>query len=316
MKTVKTLQLFFSLALICFCLAACDKDDESLATIKEITFEGDASTQEINMTRTNWSITSVNNLDGGYMYDVNNRPMCLEGLGTLNFLWGSIIRDKKDALIVKLDDNYEQKERALVINLKMNEGFYQESITIRQKKCTSFYKIESIVYTLNKEEGDGEKEIGNQTWKTMIEDYTSNGGETEKTKLWPFYSYLTYYSFKSEIGSPYYWLDKNTDNQIDVPKCIENGKIILEDEKRSYVDRIESDNDLKWKSFEVDMVNQKQNIYSAEIYFKHLQLSYTLTLSRSGTDAKRAVKGKITKTYPYDCSPIEHQVKELPVEPD
>ena len=316
MKTAKTIQLFFSLALICYCLAACDKDDASLATVQEVTFEGEASTQEINMTRTNWSITSVCNQDGGYIYDVNNQPIHLEGLGTLNFRWGSIIRDQKDALIVKLDDNYQQKERALVINFKMNEGFYKESITIRQKKCTKLYRIESIAYTLNKEEEDGEKEIGSRTWKTIIENYTGYGEETKKNILWPFYSYITYYDFKSEIGSPLYWLDKNTDYQIDLPKCIENGKIILENRKLPYSDGIESDNDLKEKSFEVDVVSQKQNIYSAEIYFKQLQLSYTLTLSRPGTDVKRTVKGKITKTYPYGCSPIEHQINELPVKPD
>lgn len=316
MKTAKTIQLFFSLALICYCLAACDKDDASLATVQEVTFEGEASTQEINMTRTNWSITSVCDLDGGYIHDLNNRPMYLEGLGTLNFSWGSITRDKKDALTVSLYDNYREEERAFVITFEMNEGFYKESITIRQKKCTTFYSIESIVYTLNKEEGDGEEVIGSETWSTIIEDHTSNGGETEKTKVWPFYSYLTYYYFKSDIGSPQYWLDHNKDNKVDVPKCIENGKIILENRKLPYSDRIDSDCELKRESFEVDMVNQKQNIYSTEIYFKHLLLSYTLTLSKTGTNTKKIVKGKIAKTYPYACSPIKHQIKELPAEQD
>lgn len=316
MKTVKTLQLFLSLVLICCCLTACDKEDESLASIKEVTFEGEASTQEINMMRTNWSIASVYDLDGGFIYDLNNQPMYLEDLGALHFGWGSIIRDKKDALTVKLNDNYREEERAFIIKLKMKEGFYTESITIRQKKCTNLYWIESIVYTQNKEEGDGEEEIGAHTWKTTIENYTNNGGQIEKTELWPFYGFLTYYSFESEIGSPFYWLDRNANDHIKVPRCIENGKIILEENTLPYADRAECDSHLKWKSFEVDKVNQKQNVYSAEIYFKHLQLSYTLTLLRSGTDAKKIVKGKVRKSYPYDCSPIQHEVNELPAEQD
>lgn len=312
MKTAKTLQLIFFLAFICYCLSACDKDEQSLTNIKELNFEGEASTQEINMNRGDWSIVKITDLNGGFISDINNQPMYLEDLGTLNFFWGSITRDKMDALTIALNDNYRDEERAFIIHIKMKEGFYTESITIRQKKCTNFYQIESIVYTLNEAEGDGEEEIGYQIWNTMIEDYTSNDGKTEKTELWPFYSYLTYYEFDSEIGSPSYWLDSNADANIEVPMCIENGKIVFEERKLPYSDRIESDSYLKWKSFEVDMVNQKQNLYSANIYYKQLHLSYTLTLSRPGTDAKKTVKGRITKTYPYKCSTIRHEVRNLP----
>ena len=39
-----------------------------------------------------------------------------------------------------------------------------------------------------------------------------------------------------------------------------------------------------------------------------------MTLSRPGSDTKKIITGKLLKNYPYDCSPIRHEVSDLPPE--
>ena len=85
-------------------------------------------------------------------------------------------------------------------------------------------------------------------------------------------------------------------------------------EKQKYTDRGMYRGELKDISFEMDMVGMKQNRYQADIYYKTLQVSYTMTLSRPGSDTKKIITGKLLKNYPYDCSPIRHEVSDLPPE--
>lgn len=51
------------------------------------------------------------------------------------------------------------------------------------------------------------------------------------------------------------------------------------------------------------------------IHFNHLlqtrlQVTFTATLSRPGSDTKKVLKGKFMQRYPYDCSEIHHEVKD------
>ena len=52
--------------------------------------------------------------------------------------------------------------------------------------------------------------------------------------------------------------------------------------------------------------------YAADLYYKKMQMSYTLTLARTNSDDKKVFKGKFSKEYPYDCSPIRCTLGELP----
>lgn len=67
---------------------------------------------------------------------------------------------------------------------------------------------------------------------------------------------------------------------------------------------------VSYKHFEVDIVGMKWNIYTSTIYYKRLQVTFTATLSRPGSDTKKVLKGKFMQRYPYDCSEIHHEVKD------
>jgi len=161
------------------------------------------------------------------------------------------------------------------------------------------------------EEGYGVEEAESQPWGMIVHDHTNNNGETVKTTFWPFYNAYILYSFHTEKESPFKWIDPEEGIYVDMPKHISNGEIIYETDKRKYGSWLTYDSDLKEKTFEVDQVNQKKNTYSADIYYKQLQLSYILTLSRPNNDIKKVFKGKLVKKYPYDCSPIQHKIEDL-----
>ena len=310
MKITKSFSFFFLFVLL-FCLpTACnDDEDERISSIQEAIMEGDASSLQIDMTRSNWRIAFVASLEGFIIADKHNKPLRLEGLGSLQHSYFAIKRDKENTLTIELQENFDKEERGFIINLEINTGFYKEQIIIRQKQCTSFYKLESITYSMEK--GDGVEEAESQPWGMIVHDHTNNNGETVKTTFWPFYNAYILYSFHTEKESPFKWIDPEEGIYVDMPKHISNGEIIYETDKRKYGSWLTYDSDLKEKTFEVDQVNQKKNTYSADIYYKQLQLSYILTLSRPNNDIKKVFKGKLVKKYPYDCSPIQHKIEDL-----
>ena len=95
MKRTNVLQALIFSIVILFGGTACDNaNDERFSSTEEFTVEGDASSIEIPMTRTNWIVASVMYPDGGIMTDENGYPLKLEGMGTVRFHWGSITRDQ------------------------------------------------------------------------------------------------------------------------------------------------------------------------------------------------------------------------------
>lgn len=308
---MKTLQLFrfiplFAL-LLCTVTACSDDDNERLSSIGETTLEGDATTLQIDMSRSDWRIASVTDLDG---YSPIGGSTQLEELGTVYYGWATIKREKENALTIEVEDNFYGTERGFIINLEMKSGFYKEQIIIHQKQSANFYQVESIFYTI--EEGDGMEEADPQPWGMNVQDHTSGEGETVKTTFWPFYSASIMYSFQSETESPLKWVNPEEGIYVEMPKYISNGKIVYEGEQRKYSSWQTYDSDLKEETIQVDLVKHKQNIYSADIYYKQLQLSYTLTLSHPNNNTRKTFKGKLIKIFPYGCSPIRHEVNELP----
>lgn len=149
MKTTDLFQPILLFALFLCGLTACSNDDDlRLSPMQETTLDGDASTLQIDLTRSDWRIASITTLGGTTMVDTNNRPLQLEGLGSLHFRWFDLTRENETRLTLKTEDNFDGEERGLVLNLEMKTGFYKEQITIRQAPCENFYQIESIEYSM------------------------------------------------------------------------------------------------------------------------------------------------------------------------
>lgn len=308
MRTTELLRLIPLLFLLLFGMAACnDADEMHLSPIQETVMEGDASTLQIDMPRTDWRIASVTDLNG---YPPIGGTTELEGLGTVYYGWATIKREKENALTIEMQDNFDGEERGFIINLEMKTGFYKEQIVIHQKQCENFYRLESIEYSVD--EGDGVEEIKPQYWGINITDHTTGNGETAKTSVWPFYNTYVFYGFHTVTDSPLVWTKPDEDIYVDMPKDLSNGEIIYETDKQKYSNWHQLfDHELKEKQFEVDIVNQKTNSYSADIYCRRLKLNYILTLARPNSDTKKVFKGILIKEYPYDCSSIRHEVSDI-----
>ncbi len=267
---------------------------------------GDASTFEISFTRSNWRIASITDLDG---YSPTGSTQ-LEGLGTLHYRWATIRRDQENTLIIETEDNFDNEERGFIIHLELREGFYKEQIVIHQKKCENFYQIESMKYSV--EADDGVRESGIEYDKTTYRNETI-GDKTEKHDYYPFINKRTEYKFLFDNHSDkiFSWIgpEKRT---IYLPDHIEDGKVIMGQQELLLVNqgRYYKEDELRYKYFEVDIVGMKWNIYTSTIYYKSLQVTFTLTLTSPGSDIKKVVKGKFTQRYPYDCSPIHHEVRD------
>ena len=309
-KSIPFLRSLFCLLLLTGFLAACsDEDGARLSSLEETTLEGESSTVEIAVRRTNWHIAAVTTLEGGTMVGEGNQPLRLEHLGTLRLHWAEIIRDREDALTVRLDDNFYGWERGFIITLALNNGIYRENIVIRQKTCESFYEIESIEYSVGP--GDGVTEGPTQRYGlTYI--ITTGNGEVRPMKSYPFMNISTRYAFKSESEEvSEKWINPEA-LLVDMLQGIRDGVVVLEEGKCKYLSeggQYIKDKELREKSFDTEVMDgNKRNEYSATIYCKRLQVSYVLTLYRPGSDVRKVVRGKLIETYPYDCSPIQHVV--------
>ena len=170
MKTTDLFQPILLFALFLCGLTACSNDDDlRLSPMQETTLDGDASTLQIDLTRSDWRIASITTLGGTTMVDTNNRPLQLEGLGSLHFRWFDLTRENETRLTLKTEDNFDGEERGLVLNLEMKTGFYKEQITIRQAPCENFYQIESIEYSVGNNDG---VPIKMKLWATQPESMT------------------------------------------------------------------------------------------------------------------------------------------------
>jgi hypothetical protein len=309
---MKTLQLFrfiplFAL-LLCTVTACSDDDNERLSSIQETTLEGDATTLQIDMSRSDWRIASVTDLDG---YSPIGSSTQLEELGTVYYGWATIKREKEKALTIEVEDNFYGTERGFIINLEMKSGFYKEQIIIHQKVCTSSLRLKSMVYSL--EEGDGEKEIAGFKWSRIV-NYRSDTS-TEIT-LKPYEDGKTYCSFYSSETGAFSWVGEHIAHTVVVPIKIENGEIILDDTiMLTYSNHSTTlENKQKDVPFTFTLEPMKTNIYWGDIYYKELQVTYTLTIVNTDTHAERQFKGKFVRTYPYAYSEFHHDTKDLPEE--
>lgn len=311
MKTTDLFQPILLFALFLCGLTACSNDDDlRLSPMQETTLDGDASTLQIDLTRSDWRIASITTLGGTTMVDTNNRPLQLEGLGSLHFRWFDLTRENETRLTLKTEDNFDGEERGLILNLEMKTGFYKEQITIRQAPCENFYQIESIEYSVGN--NDGVEEAGTEPDKSTYKDETM-GNTTGKHDHYPFINKWTEYAFllNDHSNDVFNWIDPKK-RSIYLPDRIEDGKVVMGQQQLFFLaqGKYYKEDELRYKHFEMDIVGMKWNIYTSTIYYKRLQVTFTATLSRPGSDTKKVLKGKFMQRYPYDCSEIHHEVKD------
>ena len=242
--------------------------------------------------------------------DGNKLPQ-LEGTGSLHYKWWDLERDTDSHLILHFKDNFDLGEsRSLIINLEMKTGLYKEQIIIHQEPCTNFYQIESIEYSV--EEGDGVKEAGTGPDKSTYKN-ENLGNTTDKHDYYPFINKWTEYAFIPDGHSDETFKSIDPEKRsIYLPNHIEDGKIIMGQQLLFFINqgKYYKEDELRYKHFEVDIVGMKWNIYTSTIYYKRLQVTFTATLSRPGSDTKKVLRGKFMQRYPYDCSEIHHEVKD------
>ena len=78
MKTTDLFQSILLFALFLCGLTACNDSDEiRLSPFQETTVKGEASTLQIDLTRSDWRIASITTLGGTTMVDTNNRTLQL-----------------------------------------------------------------------------------------------------------------------------------------------------------------------------------------------------------------------------------------------
>ncbi len=235
----------------------------------------------------------------------------MEGLESLHFRWFDLTRENETRLILKTEDNFDGEERGLILNLEMKTGFYKEQITIRQAPCENFYQIESIEYSVGSD--DGVEEAGTEPDKSTYKDGTI-GNTTGKHDHYPFINKWTEYAFllNDHSNDVFNWIDPKK-RSIYLPDRIEDGKVVMGQQQLFFLaqGKYYKEDELRYKHFEMDIVGMKWNIYTSAIYYKRLQVTFTATLSRPGSDTKKVLKGKFMQRYPYDCSEIHHEVKDF-----
>lgn len=139
MKTIN-LFIFFLLGV---CLAACNDNENQILTESEVLVKGNGDSVVMSMNGTDWNIEGVYTLDGNTMVDEDNKPLALEGLGSIVFQWYRIVRDDYGTLKIIVFENFGDSERGFILKL-YREGYTQD-FRLKQK-ATAGYKFDEIVF--------------------------------------------------------------------------------------------------------------------------------------------------------------------------
>lgn len=298
--TMKRLSQLLLLPLLILTLATgCqNEDDTRLSPVEETTLPGDAGQTEINLNRSDWKITSITTPGGTAMVGDDNRPLQLDGLGTLEFRWFTLTRDRGDHLSLSVTDNLDGDERGMVIHLAMNDGFYSETITILQQPCTTVYEVRSMTYTL--EEGDGERE---SDWTIDRGQMVINAQVDGVMNLNPYLNATNFHDFKCDAKDAFTWLMPDVDYLVPVPDHISDGQLVFADpaEQIAYSRyTVTSPNPLQ-NSPMIDLAYKggMKTTFTISILYKELTASYHLVVANPVSGEEREFSGKLVRKYPY-----------------
>lgn len=290
--------LFLPFLLLALATGCQDENDTRLSPVEETTLPGDAGQTEINLNRSDWKITSITTPGGTTMVGDDNRPLQLDGLGTLEFRWFTLTRDRDDHLSLSVTDNLDGGERGMVIHLAMNDGFYSETITILQQPCTTVYEVRSMTYTL--EGGDGERE---SDWVIDRGQMVINAQVDGVMNLNPYLNATNFHDFKCDAKDAFTWLMPDVDYLVPVPDHVSDGQLVFADpaEQIAYSRyTVTSPNPLQdGPMIDLAYKGGMKTTFTISILYKELTASYHLVVANPVSGEEREFSGKLVRKYPY-----------------
>lgn len=250
------------------------KPNYRLSSIEEAMVEAEHTTVDIQMTESDWVITGVFAITGQAITD-GNRPLQLEGLGTLASHWFKITRDELSSLKVDIFENFDDVQRGMVIKIK--KGSHTEEIKILQV-TTQGYQLKEIKYTL-KEESKFNR--GSASPKLIYDNYSE---EENSVGMFPFKSTRKISYFRSKNEGAFNWADEQgVEVVVPVPS---NEKYFYKKSATSHLSELD---DL---TFDVIAPPGKQLKVSVDIEYRSQVYSYTLILVNNRTQEEKEIKGE------------------------
>lgn len=289
---------------------ACSNDEEiRIVTQPETTLGGDATTLDLTLARGDWQITAITTLDGITMVGNDNRPLELEGLGTVEFRWFTLTRARQDALHLEVTDNLDGGERGMILHLSQPENGYTETLTIRQQPCTTVYEVKEMTYTL--EEGDGETE---SDWVMEGTTQVIHAQQQGIVRFNPYQNAWSFHDFECDAKDAFTWLLPDHDYLVPVPDRLTDGQLTFADpaETIAYSQwTVTSRHPLQDSPMiEVAYEGGKKTTVSCRILYRELKATYHLTVANPTSGEERHYTGKLVRRYPYRYE-LEKKVEEL-----
>lgn len=201
--------ILFAVAIVTSFVSCSDdlqKPNYRISSIEEVMVEAEHNTINIQMTESDWVITGVYSLNGHTITD-GNKPLQLEGLGTLTSHWFKITRDELSSLKIDIFENFDDTQRGMVI--KLEKGSHAEEITITQITSQG-YQFKEIKYSL-KEKSTFMRRQGSP--KLIYNNYTE---EENSVGIYPYSSQKEVSTFKSEEEGAFNWVTEEG-VEVDVP---------------------------------------------------------------------------------------------------
>ena len=296
-----------SVALLSFCLFSCNKDDLSGISPSStlINFEGEGGQKKISFTNGDWEIAKVVNQNNnqkifGDIYSINgnivqrNHLLELDSLGRLEAVWSDkgfkIIRKTPTSIEVRLRENFTKKDFGFTIVLKSDKDL--KRIKVNQKPSQG-YKVESIKYTL--EENDGDSIF------SKLENPNSfdiNASISPTVSFPPFVNNIEISQFESDEGSAFPW--KQADSvMVKVPTKISGNKVLTNGEESPYSDEsIVKDSKFKNKQTPKITIPLGKSKFFIKKEYRKRRVTYTLRLINNRTHKSKIVTGKWIETAP------------------
>lgn len=275
MSPLRLIILFAVILLTSFVSCSDDfqKPNYRISSIEEITVEGEGDMVDIQMTESDWVITGVYSINGHTITD-GDKPLQLDGLGTLGSHWFKITRDELSSLKVDIFENHEDSQRGMVI--KIEKGSHTEEIKITQVTSQG-YQFKEIKYSL-KEESKFNR--GSDSPKLIYSNYT----EIESpVGMYPFKGTWETSYFQSENEGAFNWAGEEG-IEIEVP-VHSNEKYFYNSATTSHLSELD---DL---TFTVSAPPGKQLKVMVDLEYKKQIHNYSLTLINNRTQEEKEITG-------------------------
>jgi len=269
--------MFFIVAILTSFVSCSDDLQEPIyriSSIEEVTVEGESNTVDIQMTESDWIITGVYSINGQAITD-GDKPLHLEGLGTLDSRWFKITREELSSLKVDIFENFEDSQRGMIIKIK--KGSHTEEIKILQVTSQG-YQFKEIKYSLKEESTFN----SNRGFPQLIDNNYSD--KESPVEMYPYRNTRETSYFKSEDEGAFNWVGED-DIEVEVP-VLSNTKYFYNSATTSHPSKL---NDI---TFTVIAPPGKQLKVTGEFKFEKQVFSYMLTLINNRTKEEKEIAGE------------------------